>query len=150
MNAHGPHPGEPRIMALIDGELAPSEAGEVRDHCSSCSSCAKILEEFSRVRETLGSHERGEPVRPIWPAVRERREKARLPVFRAASTATAAAMAATGVVIGLLVGSAVHRPAATRGAYLWPLVASSIGGQSGATVPDIYSIAETGEGRSRR
>jgi anti-sigma factor RsiW len=147
MSAPNPHPEEPRIVAYLDGALSPAEADQVRDHCEICEPCRQILREFVAVHEMLQAYEPATPLRAAWPAVAERRERGRRPVFRPAFAAATAAMAVAGVVLGLLVGSAASRPTVSKGAYLWEIVSSSVANDGGEVMPDIYSTVTTGEGR---
>ena len=39
--------------ALLDGELAPEEAAEVRAHCEACEACRRVRDELAAVAEAL-------------------------------------------------------------------------------------------------
>jgi anti-sigma factor RsiW len=147
MSTSGPHPPGQKIVALLDGELAPAVAAEVRGHCDACAHCRQVRQDFSAVRGMLSAHAGSEPLRPIWPAVRARREKAASPASRPAFGVAATAAALVGIALGVMVGSLAHRSPEYEGTYLWSVVASSVGEESGNALPDIYSTTLSGEGR---
>src|SRR2546423_10660695 len=47
-----PHPGD-RLSALLDGELHPSDAAEVRAHVDGCPACASELDEVAGARSAV-------------------------------------------------------------------------------------------------
>jgi anti-sigma factor RsiW len=147
MTTSDPHPEGKKILALLDGELAPAVAAEVREHCGVCAQCRQVLRDFSAVRGTLEAHARSEPLRPVWPAVRAHLGRAASPGFRPAFGLATTAAALAGIALGVLVGSMAHRSTEHDGAYLWSVAASSVGEEGGNTLPDIYSTTIFGEGR---
>jgi anti-sigma factor RsiW len=147
MSTPGSHPPGQKIVALLDGELAPAVAAEVRRHCEACAQCRQVLQDFSAVRGVLAAHGSSAPLRPIWPVVRVRREKAASPGFRPAFGFATAAAALVGIVLGVLVGSLAHRSPSYEGAYLWSVIAPGVGEEGGSALPDIYSTTISGEGR---
>ena len=147
MKRSDPHPKGQKILALLDGELAPAVAAEVREHCEACAQCRQVLQDFSAVRGALEAHARSEPLGPVWPAVRAHLGKAASPGFRAAFGFATTAAALAGIALGVLVGSLAHRSAEHEGTYLWSVAASSVGEEGGNTLPDIYSTTIFGEGR---
>ena len=147
MTTSGPHPPGQKIVELLDGELAPAVAAEVREHCDACAQCRQVHRDFSAVRGMLAAHASSEPLRPIWPAVRARREKTASPASRPAFGFAATAAALAGIALGVLVGSLAHRSPEYEGTYLWSVVASSVGEEGGNALPDIYSTTLSAEGR---
>jgi anti-sigma factor RsiW len=145
MNTPGPHPEGEKILALLDGELDPAVAGEIREHCAACAPCGQVLREFSEVRGLLAAHAPSEPLRPAWPAVRTRLEAAAAPAFRPAFGFATTAAAVVGIALGVLVGTLAHRHSAVEGTYLWSVVASGVGEPGGGALPDIYATTTSSE-----
>jgi outer membrane lipoprotein-sorting protein len=46
---------EPRLRALLDGELSAEEVGRVRDHLADCTACQEELAAFAMVSDLLGA-----------------------------------------------------------------------------------------------
>lgn len=141
------HPDGKKILALLDGELPATEAAAIREHCDACAGCARLLADHSAVRGMLQAREPARPLRPVWPAVRNRLARPGVPLFRPAFTMAATAAALLGVLLGVLVGSVGTRTVEPRGAYLWSVVSSHTGGDGGTTLQHIYSSSNSGEGR---
>ena len=57
-----------RLTALLDDELAPEEAAEVRAHLDVCILCRQEREELAAVRDMAGQWP-GEAERDLWPAI---------------------------------------------------------------------------------
>jgi anti-sigma factor RsiW len=64
---------EEDLSALLDDELAPERAAELRDHVAACASCRELLGRLVRVDSSLS----GAPARPV-PATLRARLEARL------------------------------------------------------------------------
>jgi anti-sigma factor RsiW len=64
------HGFEEDLSALLDDELAPERAAELRDHVSACASCRELLGRLVRVDSSLS----GAPARPVPASLRARLE----------------------------------------------------------------------------
>jgi len=63
------------ISALLDGNLTPAEAEEVRDHCRRCSACREFLEEQRELSSFLRSHDPSlQPPEHLWLQLSQRIE----------------------------------------------------------------------------
>ncbi|MEU0360194.1 anti-sigma factor family protein [Streptomyces cyaneofuscatus] len=56
------HPEVSEISDLTEGLLAPSRAGEIRDHLAECELCAEVRDSLEEVRELLGTLPEPEPM----------------------------------------------------------------------------------------
>ena len=153
MNDLSSHPGGKRILALIDGELPPTEADPVRRHIEECAQCRREWEELGAVADSLAAlaaPSASEPLRPVWPIVRDRLSRTDRPILKPAFGAAAAAAVLVGVAIGILVGSAGSRATESEGAYLWSSFGSSLAEDGGGTLSGAYSRMTIEEGGSER
>lgn len=141
------HPTEREIIAFLDGGLPEHDADAIREHCRACMSCSQILEEFSVVREKLDTLTATELRRPLWPAVQDSRRKSNLPILSPGFAAVTTAAVLAGVFFGALIGSVRDRPTKSEAQYLWSVVRPSITERGGDTLPDIYTITPSEEGR---
>ncbi len=150
MSESNKHPSDRRILALHDGELAPGEADGIRAHCASCAPCGQVLQEISSVGAVLARDAAAEPLRPIWPVVRDRLEEAEHPVFRPAFGLATAAAVAAGIVLGVIVGqprASVHEEAGT---YLWSVVGSNLGDGDTGSLSGAWTGLTLEEGEEAR
>ncbi|MBD3335843.1 MAG: hypothetical protein GF355_10040 [Candidatus Eisenbacteria bacterium] len=145
MNAGGPHPKGEKLLALIEGELSQAETDALEEHCRACASCRRLRDELSAVRDSLQAEAPAGPLRPIWPAVRERRAAVQPPLLRPAFAAATGAAVIAGVFLGMVVGTLRDRPVETGNAYLWTEIGSTVVGEGGDTLPDIYTSPASGD-----
>lgn len=141
------HPSGRAILALLDEELAPGDAEKVSAHCDTCEQCRQLREELSSVGETLRAHVASGPLRPVWPVVQDRLDRASRPILRAAFGVATAAAIVVGVFLGLLAGTAESRRAESGGANLWSVVGSSLGEGGSGTLSGAYGRMASEEGR---
>jgi anti-sigma factor RsiW len=93
------HPAGHVLQAYNDGELDPSAAGEVADHCEHCEVCRSELAELEGMGRLLAGIPAPELPQSVWHSVRPRRERE----FRL-RPALAVAACAAGIIIGVLLG----------------------------------------------
>jgi anti-sigma factor RsiW len=94
-----------RIQGLLDGELAPHEAAEVRDHCARCRECGQALVSAVAVWQRLDAAAAPPPPRAAWPGVQAAlaaRTHSGALTPRLAASAVAAALG--GLALGLTLG----------------------------------------------
>jgi len=147
MNETGSHPDGREILALLDGELSPERAEAVREHCESCAECRRTREELSSVGRMLRSRPEEEPLRPIWPDVRERLESSDRPLLRPLFGLAAAAAVAAGILLALILFPAERPREQSDGPYLWSAVGSSLGESGGEPFSNTYTSTPSAEGK---
>jgi hypothetical protein len=147
MRTSSPHPEEKKLLALLDGELAPVVADQIREHCGACAQCRDALQDLSAVHEMIRAHAPSGPLRPAWPFVKDRLGRGSLPRLRSAFGVATTAAALVGVLLGVVVGSIGNRQTENEGSYLWSRITSSSAEEGCGTLPDIYSTTTSGEGR---
>jgi anti-sigma factor RsiW len=147
MNESGLHPDGKKILALLDGELSPGEAEEVRGHCASCEECRRTRDDLASVGRVLQAHPDEESLRPIWPVVQERLESTDRPLLRPLFGLAASAAVAAGILLGVLLAPTESQPDKIGGAYLWSAVGSSLGETGGETLSSAYAVTPSEEGR---
>ncbi|MBM3320881.1 MAG: hypothetical protein FJY73_09425 [Candidatus Eisenbacteria bacterium] len=105
MERHETHVTE-KIRACLDGELAPDESAWVRAHCARCETCHRAWTELENLYRILESDAGAEPLRPVWPGLREHIAEPRRGALRFPFAVGASAAAAAGLLLGFLLGSA--------------------------------------------
>ena len=150
MNDLGSHPGGKRILAWLDGELPESEADLVRRHCEECEQCRQEWEELAAVGDALTAAPATEPVRPVWPVVRNRLSPPDRPILQPAFGAAAAAAVLAGIAIGIFVGSSEGRAPESERSYLWSAVGSTLAEDGGGTLSGAYTRMTTRQEDSER
>ena len=142
---------ERRLQPFLDGELAASEAAAVEAHASKCPACGAALSGLRSVHALLALDPGVEPIRPVWPSVRDalpRRSPGRpSPAYLFA----ASALAAAGLFIGLhLGGGTAARTAAIAPETAWSSLSSTLGSGSPGNLAGIYLTGvETSRGTGR-
>jgi anti-sigma factor RsiW len=134
-----------KIRACLDGELAPDEAARVRAHCARCRACHRAWTEIENLYRILESDTGAEPLRPVWPGVRERIGEPRRGLARFPFAVGASAAAAAGLLLGLLLGS-VGETLGSRAESSWSEVGTLLT-DSGTSLDDLYlsGLANGGE-----
>lgn len=94
------HPAGHVLQAYNDGELDPSAAGEVADHCKHCEICRTELAELEGMGRLLAGIPAPELPKSVWHSVRPGRERE----SRFIRPALAVAACAAGIIIGVLLG----------------------------------------------
>ncbi len=126
-----------RLQALVDGELSPEEERTVRDHCEQCERCGSLLREVEDVYRRLGDLPPADLEESLWPVVqgrlRGRTARRSLPFAVGAS-----AMAAAGILIGLLLGPASGTDPAAGGETTWAEMGSLFDESTVPTLDTVY------------
>lgn len=142
MSASSPHPSASRLLALLDGELSRRDADESQAHLVHCDRCRDAHEELLSVREMLSTDAGARPLRPVWPAVRER--LAPRPRFTPTFAFGAALAALAGVFLGLALDSADPTSVSdSRDEDVWTGVGTSLGSDTGLYALYFGDIEET-------
>lgn len=138
MKRRAAHPTAQEIQALVDGELGEARAAAVRQHCESCSDCRQIREGCVAVCDLLAADLPPELLRPMWPQIRNELHRVsarRFDLFFAAGTS---ALAAAGLVLGILLGS-LGAPARDRQQQdIWSAIGSSLTGEARGALSGTY------------
>jgi anti-sigma factor RsiW len=106
------HPSDAVLLALLHGELAPSEAVEVQVHLTDCADCSAVAVELERADLEIGAllGVLDHPMRrPRPPAAASRSQ-----TLRRAAIATAAALFAAVAAAAAVPGTAFHQWIQTR------------------------------------
>ncbi len=130
---------EGRLQPFLDGELPASEAAAVEAHASTCPACGAALAELRSVHALLARDGGVEPIRPVWPAVRDalRRRSPGRPSL--AYLFAASALAAAGLFIGLHLGEGTATRSATVGTEsAWSSLSSTLGSGNPGNLAGIY------------
>ncbi|MFC2173150.1 anti-sigma factor family protein [Acidobacteriota bacterium] len=138
---------EDRLQAYLDGELTKNQTGRIEGHLARCPSCRGVLDELKAVGHTMKSEADPEPLRAMWPAVRERLKRPTpAPRHRAAFAMATSAVAVIGVVLGLFLGmwKGEASTVATDGA--WAEIATTLTAGDAISLSDIYLAAVPEEG----
>jgi anti-sigma factor RsiW len=138
---------EIRIQALFDGELNELEASAVRDHLEKCGRCASIWADMESVRAALPGYTGSGPLRPAWPAVRDRLEENRASRMGVAFRLGTSLAAAAGILIGLYVSSFDSSENYTDDES-WAEFGSLLGSEEGATLDYLYLTTDETGGES--
>lgn len=131
-----------QLQRYVDGELTPSQAQAVRDHCTACEQCNRALEELGRVVDLLRVDEAEAPLSPMWPAVRKGdRDAVRLD-WRLVVGSSMAAVA--GILLAFFLGTVnpVTPRAATGDA--WADLGATVAGGSEAGLSNLYLDSREG------
>ena len=101
------------------------------------------------VSDALDEQPGDEPIRPVWPSVRDRLKRERRPVLRSMFGAAAAAALLVGVGIGLFIGSSAKPAQESGSSSLWSAVGSSLAEDGGGSLSGTWSRMMSGEGVGR-
>ncbi len=133
-----------QIQACFDGELNEQDQSAVRDHLATCERCASIWAEMEQVGAALAGSTRPDPVRPLWPAVRDQLEENRSARMGIAFRMGASLAAAAGILIGLYMSSPESSVNYTDD-ETWAEFGSLLGSEEEATLDYLYlTTDETG------
>ena len=92
------------LSALLDDDLEPGQAAEVRGHVDTCDRCRQVLEQLAAIREAAAGLEQLDPAPATWFEIQRRIQKRRRPRL-AWFWAGVPAAAAAAVLVVVLVGS---------------------------------------------
>jgi len=145
MKSETRHPTQQELQALVDGELDESRATAVQQHCLDCTDCRQLRDEFLAVYEMLDAAPSPEPLRPMWPQVRQRLHPEPTPRFGLSFALGTSALTAAGIVLGIFLGSLGTRSYDSQQQDIWSALGSSIMVETDATLFDTYmSDTDTG------
>jgi hypothetical protein len=65
------HPKSEILSEYLDGELAPSAAGELEAHLAGCAGCSALLRELEAVRRQARALPDRLPTRDLWPGIQK-------------------------------------------------------------------------------
>jgi anti-sigma factor RsiW len=140
------HYSDNQMQEFLNGELSEHENGQIRSHTETCAECRQLMRELVTVRELLRADAPAEPIRPMWPAVRERLEAAARPRFRLVFALGTSAAAIAGIILGLYLGSLGSRPTGIPPEGMWSDVPTTLTNNPSGGIADVFLAAPTQEG----
>lgn len=91
-----------QLRLYVEGELPLEESEQVGHHLRDCPSCRRESEQLRAILELLGADAPEKPLRPVWPHVEKRLQKAETGRLTLISGVAAAA----GLLIAVFIGQA--------------------------------------------
>ena len=139
---------ENQIQAYLDGRLSETDSEAVVTHCANCESCGRALVEYRELSTLIQVDNAAEPIRPMWPAVHSRISRRVLPDFSLSFATSSAAVAITGLALGLLLGTVQPAPSSSTNGGLWEDFGSTLTEENSSVFQDIYFTAFSDRGGS--
>jgi anti-sigma factor RsiW len=140
---------EDLLQAYLDGELTGNEVDRIDGHLARCPSCRGVLEQFEAVGKAMRSEADPEPLRAMWPAVRDRlKGQMPAPRFRVVFAMATSAVAVLGVALGLSLGMLSEDASSAVSDGAWAEIATTLTGSDAVSVSDTYLAAMPDEGGS--